>query len=149
MPKNLGKILNHRHQLNRPLLLTSAQWYNTRLLILRSRVRDPSTDSGRENMKKNGDSLVVLNLAKDHIKTVMGLIKVLGWLEGCGCLSAVYLILMSMVRTIDILRKVDCSSFVMRLLLALPRPRAFLQRPLTVQIRQTRQAVCAINESIS
>jgi hypothetical protein len=34
-------------------------------------------------------------------------------------------------------------------LLALPHPRAFLQRPLTVALtRQTRQAVCAINEFI-
>ncbi len=46
------------------------------------------------------------------------------------------------------LRKVDCSSFAMCLLLALPHPRAFLHWPLRALIRQTRWAVCAINHSI-
>jgi hypothetical protein len=46
------------------------------------------------------------------------------------------------------LRKVDCSSFVMCTLLALPLPRAFLQQPLTVLTRQTRQVVISINQSI-
>jgi len=36
----------------------------------------------------------------------------------------------------------------MCLLLALPLPRAFLQWPLIVLARQTRQAVCAIKQSI-
>ncbi len=36
----------------------------------------------------------------------------------------------------------------MCLLLALPLPRPFLQPPLTVLIRQTRQTVCAIKQSI-
>ncbi len=49
---------------------------------------------------------------------------------------------------IDIPVKVDGSGFVMCLLLALGLPRAFLQQPLTVLTRQTRQAVCAINQSI-
>ncbi len=46
------------------------------------------------------------------------------------------------------LRKVDCSSFVMCQLLALPLPRAFLRQQLTVLTRQARQAVHAINQSI-
>ncbi len=46
------------------------------------------------------------------------------------------------------LRKVDCSSFVMCRLLALPLRRPFLRWPPTVLARQTRQAVCAINQSI-
>ncbi len=46
------------------------------------------------------------------------------------------------------IRKLDCSSFVKCLLLALPLPRAFLQLPQIVLNRQTRQAVCAINQSI-
>jgi hypothetical protein len=45
-------------------------------------------------------------------------------------------------------RKVDCSSFVMCLQLLLALPRFFLQWPLTVQTRQTRKAVRAINQSI-
>ncbi len=36
----------------------------------------------------------------------------------------------------------------MRLQLALPLPRALLWQPLTVLTRQTRQAVCALNQSI-
>ncbi len=44
--------------------------------------------------------------------------------------------------------KVDCSSFAMCLLLVLPLPRAFLRWPLRALIRQTRWAVCAINQSI-
>jgi hypothetical protein len=43
------------------------------------------------------------------------------------------------VMPIDNLRKVDCSSFVLCLLLVLPLPRAFLWQPLTVLTRQTRQ----------
>jgi hypothetical protein len=46
------------------------------------------------------------------------------------------------------LRKVDCSSFVLCLLLALPLPSAYLQQPLRVVTRQTRQAEHAINQSI-
>ncbi len=46
------------------------------------------------------------------------------------------------------LRKVDSSSFVLCQQLALPPPRAFLWQPLTVLTRQTRQTVCAINQSI-
>jgi hypothetical protein len=38
-------------------------------------------------------------------------------------------------------RKVDCSSFV-------EQARVFLQQPLTVLTKQTRQEVCAINQSI-
>jgi len=38
------------------------------------------------------------------------------------------------------LKKEDCSSFVMCPLLVLPILRAFLQRPLTVLTKQTRQA---------
>jgi hypothetical protein len=46
------------------------------------------------------------------------------------------------------LRKAECSSFIMCLLLVLPLPRVFLQEPQTVLTRQSRQAVCAINQSI-
>jgi hypothetical protein len=46
------------------------------------------------------------------------------------------------------LRKVDCSSFVLCLLPALALPRVFLRQPLNVLTRQTRQAVCVINQSI-
>ncbi len=46
-------------------------------------------------------------------------------------------------------RKVDCSSFVMCRLLALALPSLNLWRPLRVLTRQIRQAVCAINQSIS
>ncbi len=45
------------------------------------------------------------------------------------------------------IRKADCSSFVMCLLLALALLRVFLLWPLTVLIRPTRQAVCAIKQS--
>jgi hypothetical protein len=45
------------------------------------------------------------------------------------------------------LRKVDCSSFVMCLLLALALPRVFLQQQLTVLTRQTRQAVFTNKQS--
>jgi hypothetical protein len=45
------------------------------------------------------------------------------------------------------LRKVECSNFVMRPVLALHLTRAFLQQPLTVLTRQTWQAVRAINQS--
>ncbi len=45
------------------------------------------------------------------------------------------------------LRKVDCSNFVMCLLLALALNIVFLLRPLTELTRQTRQAVHAIKES--
>ncbi len=48
----------------------------------------------------------------------------------------------------DIQRKVDCSSFVMCLLQALPLPRVFLLQPVTVVTRQTKQAVCAIKQNI-
>jgi hypothetical protein len=46
------------------------------------------------------------------------------------------------------LRNLDCSSFVMCLLLALALPRVLLQQPLTVLTRQTMQAVHAIYQSI-
>jgi hypothetical protein len=46
------------------------------------------------------------------------------------------------------LRKVDCSSFLTCPLLALTLPRVFLQWPLTVLTKQTRQAVCANNQPI-
>jgi hypothetical protein len=46
------------------------------------------------------------------------------------------------------LRKSDCSSFVMCLLLALPLPKAFLWQPLTELTKQTRQAIHAFNQSI-
>jgi hypothetical protein len=46
------------------------------------------------------------------------------------------------------LRKEDCSSFVMNLLLALALLRVFLQQSLTVLTRQTRQVVCGIKKSI-
>jgi hypothetical protein len=42
----------------------------------------------------------------------------------------------------------DCSSFVMCPLLALPLSRAFYRLPLTVLTRQTRHAVNAINQSV-
>ncbi len=42
----------------------------------------------------------------------------------------------------------DCSCFVMCLLIALPLPRAFLRQPQTVLKRQTRKGVYAINKSI-
>jgi len=51
------------------------------------------------------------------------------------------------IAPIDILRNVDCSSFVMCLLLAMPLPRAFLWQPLAVLTRQIKQAVHAINQS--
>ncbi len=49
---------------------------------------------------------------------------------------------------IDIERKVYCSSVVMCLLQLLPLPREFLQWPLTVVTRLTRQAVSVFNHSI-
>ncbi len=42
------------------------------------------------------------------------------------------------------LKKIRLLKFVVCRLLALPFPRAFLQLPLTVLTRETRQAVCAI-----
>ncbi len=44
------------------------------------------------------------------------------------------------------LRKVDCSSFVKSPPLALALPRVFLQWPLRVQTRQTRQAIRAFKQ---
>jgi hypothetical protein len=46
------------------------------------------------------------------------------------------------------LSEADCSSFGMCPQLALALQGYFLRQTLTVQIRQTRQAVCAINQSI-
>jgi len=52
--------------------------------------------------------------------------------------------------TIDIERKkIDCLRFVMCSLLAPPNPKGFLLRPFRVLMRQTRQAVHAIKQSIS
>jgi hypothetical protein len=57
------------------------------------------------------------------------------------------------IKSIDIKIKIDCLGFVMCPLLALPHPRIFffffILQPFTVLMRQTRQAVHAIKQSIS